>query len=231
MRRAGTAMALALGCVLAPAACFAQSPAPQYAEGQLLILVAPDYPNAMLAKGQAGSVVVHGKVRVDGSLAEPAITAAPPNEALEGEVRSVVRFWRFQPRVDRVDCTFRETEARLTIWFDIDAGKPKVTFSKSVLPVEAGLAAQLRRGTGSALDQPAPEYPWHVARNENAPELVTQVAYAQVTPEGTVRNVSVAPKRYYDDFRMNIVDAVKRWRFQPQSSGWCAELPFEFKRP
>lgn len=218
--------ALAAAAFATPAA--AQG-TPRYAEGQLLILFAPEYPAEAAKARQSGSVAVSGKVRTDGSMADPAIVSTPANPAMEDEVRAVIRYWRFQPRVDAADCRFRETQARVTIWFDADKEKPTVSFSRATAAEDSALMEQLRQSAGAVVARANAEYPWHVARNANAPAYVQQVAYARVQPDGSVASVSVAPKRYYDDYREAVVDAARKWRFQPRPAAWCAEMPFDFR--
>lgn len=225
-------MKLVAVAALAALACGTQVLAqgtPRYAEGQLLILFAPDYPAEAAKARESGSVTVTGKVRIDGSLGEPVIASTPANAAMEEEVRAVTRFWRFQPKLDAVDCRFRETQARVTIYFDADKEKPTVSFSRATAAEDPALMEQLRQSAGAVVTRANAEYPWHVARNSNAPPFVQQVAYARVQPDGSVGAVSVAPKRYYDDYREAVVDAAKKWRFQPRPSPWCAEMPFDFR--
>lgn len=225
-------MKLVAFATFAALACGTQALAqgtPRYAEGQLLILFAPDYPAEAAKARQSGSVTVTGKVRTDGSLGDPVIASTPPNASMEDEVRAVTRFWRFQPRLDAADCRFRETQARVTIYFDADKEKPAVSFSQAATPGDPALMEQLRQSAGAVVARANAEYPWHVARNSNAPPFVQQVAYARVQPDGSVAAVDVAPKRYHDDYREAVVDAAKKWRFQPRPAAWCAEMPFDFR--
>jgi TonB family protein len=228
MRSPAWTIGLASACVLASLACVAQTPKVQYAEGQLLVLVAPDYPPEAVKKGETGSVIVDGKVKVDGRFDNPTLTVSPPSAALEDAVRGVLKYWRMQPRLDR-DCTFRETQARVTIWFDIDAGTPKVSYSRSLAPAPDPALVEQMQQRYEILSRREPVYPWNVSRNPNAPGVAPQVAYVRVGPDGLVRNVRVAPKRYFGEFEEELVWSLKQWRFTPSAKGLCAEIPIDFR--
>jgi TonB family protein len=216
-----------VGC--APSSPAASPPAPKYAEGQLLVLVAPDYPPAALKAGESGSVEVAGKVLPDGSLAGASYRVTPPHADFADAVQRVVPYWRLQPRIDGQDCKFRETPTRVTIWFEIAEGRPKVSYSR-VRPSETDMDKQLMAyRMRERVDGRPPRYPNHLLGNLNTPEVVTQVAYLGVAADGTVQSVSLAPMRYFADFEESIAAALKQWRYPTSERMWCAEVPIDFK--
>lgn len=211
----------------------AQVPGPQsasYFAGRFLIILPPDYPPEALAAGQTGSVQVAGRVLVDGSIEKPRFTSTPPNPTLEAAVARVLEYWRLQPRVTD-ECRFEAADIQVTIWFDIADGHPKVSYSRPVPPApDAALVAAHEDAWVRKIVKRAPlRYPRDVARNRNTPDEVSQLAFVAVGPDGLVKSVSVAPKRYYASFEKAIVASLSQWRFEPSESGLCAEVPIVFR--
>jgi len=193
-----------------------------YAEGGMLVLLAPAFPKDALARGESATVTVAGTVQTDGRLEGVRIETSPPNAAFESAVRQVVPLWRLQPRIVSPGCGAAETDGRVTIWFEIEDSKPKVRYA-ATRPV--GLKPEIRN------DRPpvrafAPKFPAKFAVDPKTPKSVLQVAYLGVAEDGSVINVSLAPMLYYRDFEQDIVEAVRQWKYAPQALPWCGEAVF-----
>lgn len=193
-----------------------------YAEGGMLVLLAPAFPKEALARGESATVTVAGNVQTDGRLEDVLIETVPPNAAFESAVRQVVPLWRLQPRIVSPGCGAAETAGRVTIWFEIEDGKPKVRYAATR---PAGLKPEIRN------DRPpvrafAPKYPARFAVDPKTPKSVLQVAYLGVAEDGSVINVTLAPMLYYRDFEHDIVEAVRQWKYAPQALPWCGEAVF-----
>jgi TonB family protein len=193
-----------------------------YAEGGMLVLLAPAFPREALARGESATVTVAGNVQTDGRLEDVLIETVPPNAAFESAVRQVVPLWRLQPRIVSPGCGAAETAGRVTIWFEIEDGKPRVRYAAAR---PAGLKPEIRN------DRPpvrafAPKYPAKFAVDPKTPKSVLQVAYLGVSEDGSVINVTLAPMLYYRDFEQDIVEAVRQWKYAPQALPWCGEAVF-----
>ena len=234
MRRTLLAATLCL-----PLTALAQAPAAEpapklrYSEGQILVLVAPSYPKDALAKGLTGRVEIVGTVQGDGRIKNPRITSIPPSTEFEMAVMDVLTHWRFQPRVETPACGFVPSDARLTLWFDIENGKPKVSHSKGgpAAPASVALAAPEIVTTRAPVKAMAPSYPAALAGKGNAPATVTQIAYVGVKADGSVATVTLAPALYYQEFQTTVFPALGSWRFAPTGSPWCGEFELQFNRP
>ena len=203
---------------------FAADPAPgklAYAEGRMLVLVAPRFPKEALAKGEIGSVNVLGTVRTDGSLENVRIEANPTNAAFESAVMDVVPLWRLQPRIVMPGCGATETEGHVTIWFDIANGKPKVSYGTRP---PAGRPPAPIHNDRRPVRTFTPLYPEKFALDPKAPKSMVQLAYVSVAEDGAVTGVTVAPMLYYRDFEPNIVAAMRQWKFERQDEPWCGEF-------
>lgn len=226
--------ALALGLVALAASVGAaedlKSVTPYYSEGQLLILIPPDYPADALARNETAAVEVSGRVLIDGSLQNMKLASSPPSPALEKAVRDVADNWRLHPRVGS-DCRMQEIETKVTIWFEIAGGKPKISYSLlKPEPLDPALKKEINESALRSIRRKVrPRYPSRVAINRNAPDESLQVAYARVESDGRVSSVSVVPRLYYKSYEDEIVHALSRWEFEPSPKGFCAEIPVHFK--
>lgn len=221
--------ALLAGAVTAMAAVAAPpatAPAPEkllYAEGGMLVLVAPTFPREALAQGLTARIDVSGTVRTDGSLDNPAIESGAGQEAFAAAVRAVVPLWRLQPRIDPSSCLATEGKARVSIWFDIANGQPKLSYGTARPEGATAPAIRIDRKPDKMV---APLYPQKLAMDPNAPKAILQVAYVGVAEDGTVTGVTVAPMFHYREFEPLLAAAIRQWKYAPQKSPWCAEVRF-----
>lgn len=229
---------MGLSFLLVSTAVGAQGPAPapapaqklRYAEAQVLVLLAPNYPKDAYVRGDSAQVDVVGTVQGDGTLRNPRVSSFPQNPAFELAVMDVIKHWRFQPRVETPGCGFKETDAKLTIWFEIAGGKPKVSHSRgapanpssvAIAPPDIVVTSIPQRGI-------VPEYPEKLAKAQNKPGPLAQIAYVGVKPDGTVGSVTLAPVLYYQDFQQTVYPALSTWRFAPQAKAWCGEFELQY---
>ena len=222
---AGALTAVAAVAVAAPSAT-APAPAPEkllYAEGGMLVLVAPSFPREALAQGLTARIDVTGTVRTDGSLDDPAIESGAGNEAFAAAVKAVVPLWRLQPRIDPASCLAADARARVSIWFDIANGQPKVSYGTA--RPQGAKAPDIRTDRKPAR-MVAPLYPQKLAMDPNAPKAILQVAYVAVAGDGSVTGVTVAPMLHYREFEPLLAAAIRQWKYAPQKSRWCAEVRF-----
>ncbi len=232
MRRARRVLAL-LGLAAAPALAASEAQAPPatppaakplYAEGRVVVLVAPKFPPAALQAGLKGRVDVYATVHTDGSLEGIRIEATPPLEPFESAVMAVAPLWRLQPRIDDRRCQAYETAGHVTIWFDIDKeGKPHVSYGAHVPP---GSTPSVIHADRQPVQMVNPLYPASLARNPRAPRSSLQVAYVAVSDDGSVTGITLAPALYYRDFEPLLAAAIRQWKFAPQPSRWCGEIQF-----
>jgi TonB family protein len=204
--------------------------AERYPEGTLLILVVPEYPAEALARGETNTVEVKGRVGADGSLAGVTLLSDPPNRAFEESITGAVTHWRLMPWLGK-DCRWEEREARVTIWFEIAEGKPKISYSRPKLMTRSPDEARVAKTDESRyriIQHVSPRYPSGVWRA--APERVDQLAYICVGTDGKPSGVAVAPMRYYKSFEEEIVYSLKKWRFEVQPGPFIAEVPIRFLR-
>ncbi len=207
----------------APAAAGKAPDKPLYAEAGMLVLVAPGFPAEALARGLTARIDVAGTVRTDGSLEGYRIEPATADEAFLAAVRKVVPLWRLQPRVDARTCLASEAPARVSLWFDIVNGQPKVSYG-TARPVDE--AASGIRTDRAPVRMVQPLYPTKLAQDPNAPKAILQVAYVAVAEDGAVTGVTVAPMLHYREFEPLLAAAVRQWKYAPQISPWCAEVRF-----
>jgi TonB family protein len=193
-----------------------------YAEGGMLVLLAPAFPKEALARGESATVTVAGNVQTDGRLEDVLIETVPPNAAFESAVRQVVPLWRLQPRIVPPGCGAAETSGRVTIWFEIEEGKPKVRYATAH---REGPKPEIRNDR-APVRAFAPRYPAKFAVDPKTPKAVLQVAYVGVAEDGSVINVTLAPMLYYRDFEQDIFEAVRQWKYEPQGLPWCGEAVF-----
>lgn len=208
----------------------------RYAEAQVLVLLAPSYPKEAFVRGESGQVEVVGTVQGDGTLRNPRVSSKPQNAAFEIAVMDVIKHWRFQPKVETPGCGFRETDAKLTIWFDIAGGKvgspakPKVSHSRGepVVPASVALAPPEILVSRDPVRAVTPAYPESLARAANKPGPLAQLAYVGVAADGSVQSVTLAPVLYFQDFQQTVYPALANWRFAPQPVAWCGEFELQF---
>lgn len=221
-------LAVAVTAVAAVAAPPATAPAPApekllYAEGGMLVLVAPTFPREALAQGLTARIDVSGTVRTDGGLDDAHFESGAGNEAFVSAVKAVVPLWRLQPRIDPSSCLAAEGKARVSIWFDIANGQPKVSYGTA--RPEGSNAPGIRNDRKPAR-MVAPLYPHKLAMDPNAPRAIIQVAYVAVAGDGAVTGVTVAPMLHYREFEPLLAAAIRQWKYAPQKSRWCAEVRF-----
>lgn len=192
----------------------------------MLVMVPPEYPKEALARGLVGKVTVTGTIRTTGHLADIRIDASPPDSAFESAVMEVAALWRLQPRIVSPDCGASEAPARVTIWFEIAGGKPKVSFTPS--PAPAGIAPPEIHRDRKPVRFTLPGYPRGLASHPRTPELIVQLVYLGVAADGSVTNVTVSPLFFNRDFEPHIVAAARHWKFAPQASSWCGEMELRF---
>ena len=117
-----------------------------------------------------------------------------------------------------------DTEGHVTLWFEMDGGRPKVSYGTrppAIVPVP-----DLRNDRKPVKFVP-PLYPQKLALEPNAPKAVLQVAYVAVADDGSVTGVTVAPMLYYREFEPLLSAAVRQWKYAPQPGPWCAEVRFQ----
>jgi TonB family protein len=195
-----------------------------YAEGRMLVLVAPRFPETAAAKGETGKVEVSGTIRTDGRLENVRVEATPPNPAFEIAVIDVLPLWRMQPRIATPGCEAADTEGHVTLWFEMDGGRPKVSYGTR--PPAIVRVPDLRNDRKPVKFVP-PLYPQKLALEPNAPRAILQVAYVAVADDGSVTGVTVAPMLYYREFEPLLAAAVRQWKYAPQPGPWCAEVRFQ----
>jgi TonB family protein len=196
-----------------------------YVEGGMLVLLAPNYPKDALARGETATVTVFGTIQTDGRLENVRIEASAPSESFAVAVREAAQLWRMQPRIVPPGCGATETEGKVTIWFEIADGKPKVSYA-AIPPAGAARTPAIhidRKPVRSV----APQYPTKLAADPRTPKSLMQVAYVGVAEDGSVTNVTVAPMLYYREFEPLIALAVRQWKYAPQEQSWCGETTFQ----
>jgi TonB family protein len=217
---------LLAAALLAANAAAATPPEPDkllYAEGRMLVLVSPRYPEDALAKGMTGKVEVTGTIRTDGHLEDVRVESTPTNPLLELAVIDVLPLWRLQPRIVSPTCLAADAPGHVTIWFELADGKPKVSYGVAAPPAgDPGIRTD-RRPTKFV----APLYPQRLALDPKAPKAVLQVAYIAVAEDGSVVGVTVAPMVYYREFEPLLSAAAHQWQYAPQPERWCAEVRFQ----
>jgi len=211
----------------APAATPAATPAPEpdkllYVEGGMLVLIAPSYPREALARGETAVLTVSGTIQTDGRLEDVRVGGDALSPSFEAEVRRSAQLWRMQPRIVPPLCGATETAGEVTVWFEIDEGKPKVSYGVRP-PAAAAPAIYKDRAPVRAV---APAYPPRLAANPNVPRPLRQIAYVGVSAAGDVINVTLAPLLYYREFEPALSRALHQWKYAPQEAPWCAELVF-----
>jgi hypothetical protein len=223
MQKLLAVLLVAGAAVTSAAAAEEASDAPLYAEGRMLVLVSPAYPKEELAKAQAVEVNVAGRIRTDGGLENVRIEASPRVAAFELAVMNVLPLWRLQPRITSPGCGAVEAEGRVTIWFEVADGKPKVSYAAR--PATGAPAPEIRTDR-KAVHMVAPLYPKKLAEDPKTPRAILQVAYVGVAEDGAVTGVTVAPMLYYREFEPLLWAALRQWKYAPQDSPWCAEVRF-----
>lgn len=221
-------MMRSLALMLLAGACLASAPAATqapgkllYADGRMLVLVAPRFPKEALEKGQTATVDVFATIRTDGRPENVRIEANPPNESFESAVMDVVPLWRLQPRIVPPGCGAADTQGHVTIWFEIDRGKPKVSYATHP---PAGIAPADIHNDRRPVRTINPLFPPKLAQDPKAPKSMTQIAYVSIAEDGAVTGVTVSPMLYYRDFEPFISAALHQWKFEPQDSPWCGEF-------
>lgn len=195
-----------------------------YVEGGMLVLLAPAYPKEALARGETATVTVFGTIQTDGRLENVRIEAAAPNESFGVAVRQAAQLWRMQPRIVPPGCGATETEAKVTIWFEIADGKPKVSYA--AIPPETASRTPRIFNDRKPIHSIAPQYPAKLAADPKTPKSLMQLAYVGVSADGSVTNVTVAPMLYYREFEPLIALAIRQWKYAPQGEPWCGETTF-----
>lgn len=226
---------LLAACLALPALAWAQAPAApappakaidklQYAQGGMLVLVAPEYPKAPMARGEMAIVTVTGTIQTDGRLEDLRIEAEAPNDTFAAATREVARLWRLQPRIVTPQCGATESPGRVTLWFEIEQGQPKVSYGVQHPPEVPG--ADPIHKDRAPIKSVAPQYPAKLAADPNVPKTMMQIAYVGVSAAGDVINVTLAPVLYYREFEPLIVLALRQWKYAPQPKAWCGEVVF-----
>ena len=223
MTRLLASLLLAAAAALPAAAADKAPDKPLYAEAGMLVLVAPSFPAEALARGLTARVDVAGTVRTDGSLDAFRIDAGTADEAFVAAVRKVVPLWRLQPRIDARSCLAAEAPARVSIWFDIVNGQPKVSYGTARPADESATDIRTDRAPVRMVQ---PLYPSKLAQDPNAPKAILQVTYVGVAEDGSVTGVTVAPMLHYREFEPLLAAALRQWKYAPQKSPWCAEVRF-----
>ena len=198
----------------------------RYVEGQLLTLVAPEYPAEALKEGEMSTIQVSGMIQPDGRLERATLFSEPLSPVLEEAVKKVLPAWRFQPRVESPSCQFRETAGKATIWFEIENAKPKVSYS--VIKPSVVFATPFVDRTPVRAVEPSP--PAFAAGNRGIPDEVLQVAYVGMSADGTVHSVAVAPLPYSPQYAPNLRAALMGWKFEPARTAGCMEVEVKFSR-
>jgi hypothetical protein len=217
-----TTLLLLAGAAVSAFALADQAPeVPLYAEGRMLILVAPSYPKEELAKGNSAKVDVFGTIGTDGLLKNVRIEANPAGEAFESVVMDVVPLWRLQPRIVPPGCGAADARGHVTIWFEIADGKPKVSYAARS---PEGTPAPEIRTDRKPVHLVPPLYPKKLAEDPKTPKAILQVAYVGVAEDGAVTGVTVAPMLYYREFEPLLWAAIRQWKYAPQDRPWCGEV-------
>jgi len=115
------------------------------------------------------------------------------------------------------------TAGGTVVTFEIDGGKPKVSYGTR--PPAANAAPGIRRDR-KPVHVVTPRYPRKLAENPNVPKTVMQLAYVGVAEDGAVTGVTVAPMLYYREFEPVLVAAIRQWKYAPQDRSWCGEVEF-----
>ena len=94
------------------------------------VLLAPAYPEGGPGAGRNRDGDRLRDVQTDGRPGERAHRGGPPSAAFEvGRSRQVVPLWRLQPRIVPPGVRRHRGTGRVTIWFEIADGKPKVRYA------------------------------------------------------------------------------------------------------
>jgi len=216
--------ALAAQASTAPAPAARTTEKLKYVEGGMLVLLAPTFPKEALARGETAVVTATGTIQTDGRLENVRFESNVLDESFVTAVRDAARLWRMQPRILPPQCTATETEGRVTIWFEIEDGKPKVSYG--VQAPQGGAATPQIFNDRKPIRAVTPQYPAKLATDPNMPKSVMQIAYVGVAAGGDVIGVTLAPALYYREFEPLIVLAIRQWKYAPQERPWCGETVF-----
>ena len=131
---------------------------------RLTAFVPPEYPAQALRDRIEATVDVVGTVRGDGGLDVRSIQATPDREDFRSVVSQVAKYWTFRPRYG-FDCSPREAEGRLRIWFEIKVGGPAISVSyperaaAGTGPVDAPTPLRSQVPEYMPTSRPNPPYP------------------------------------------------------------------------
>ena len=209
---------MVLAASLAAFSASAQSPPPVFATGDPALwgratrIVEPEFPPRALAEGRTGSIDVRGRVSPLGILQDIEYSPDNPQSGVFIDpVRRAIRDWEFQPPLGR-DCQPSEERVTNRIWFEIAAGKPKVSVSlvRASTPGDPAVLTPLHREE--------PIYPTSMRRGNTEAVVFTRV---RVNTAGEV--VSVEPHAYprrrgtsVREFEHEVIRALTQWRY-PQA--------------
>jgi outer membrane biosynthesis protein TonB len=201
---------------------------------RLTVLVPPEYPAQALRDRVEATVDVVGTVRGDGSFDVVGIQATPDREDFRSVVSQVAKYWTLRPRYG-FDCSPREVEGRLRIWFEIKVGGPaiSVSYPDAAAPVTGAVDAPARLSGQSPEHTPAyranPQYP----RDALIRNLQGRVeALMRVGTDGKVERVVIVPDGHPKVFDGAVTPALSSWRFPSRPGGAglprCVETVIDF---
>jgi TonB family protein len=141
------ANALLASCLVATYAAATEAPAPAAKQEAMLfaddpkawstprVVLPPDYPQAMLAKGVTGYVDIETHLSEDGVVDRiVSINSEPKSLAFEEAVKDAITHWRFDMPIGP-GCKPVDTTVVTRVWFEIKDGKESVSVSRA--PMQA----------------------------------------------------------------------------------------------
>ncbi len=178
--------------------------------GRATRIVEPEYPPRALDEGRTGYVDIRGRVSPIGILQDIEYSPdAPQSGVFIDAVRRAIRDWEFQPPIGR-DCQPSDERVTNRIWFEIAAGKPKISVSLVRSPARDPMMLR-------PLKQEDPIYPTNMRRSNTEAVVFTRV---RVDASGEV--VSVEPRAYprrratsLREFEHEVIRALTQWRYPP----------------
>ena len=187
--------------------------------GMVTRVLPPDYPPAALARGQTGSVTVEGTIDRNDRLRKARLVADgdTPGEFVAA-VKDALAHWEFAATLDE-RCVPQEARYWTRIWFEIDAGRPKISIERLVpvdaKPAQPAFDPELVR----PLRHVKPAYPRTMI---NRGEQGTIHARMTVEPDGTISAVETSTRHREEERRMLMRETertLREWRYPPMPAG------------
>jgi hypothetical protein len=189
--------------------------------GTAWLLTEPAYPKNALEKGLTGYVDVEARVTGTGELKEIEFKpGAPEAEAFVDALREPAKIWRFYGPIGD-DCLPSSERISSRVWFEIDAGKPRIFVSRGEHRMFYGPHL-------TPMKRVEPNYPRRMIRDNREAILF---ARSEIDPSGKVIGVTATafPRERAEllfEFEKETRRALALWVFPPAPEGATASRFF-----